>query len=207
MIRTGYSFRTAAGHTEDVLSEAYFQAWRQASTFNAGRASALTWLLTIARSRALDRLRVERNRHGGLGGAPEMPEEREPACPLPGPDGLLEATQSKARVEHALARLSGPERWILTLAYYQDLTHVEIACATDIPLGTVKSTIRRALQKIGKTIAIAPIAPGLRFGADLELHQGDFHVGVKDVHPARIDTPGGATLFPRGASPHPDQPI
>ena len=142
--------------TEDVLSDAYFQAWQQAHLFDPRRGSALTWLLTTARSRALDRWRAERLRHGGLDGAPEFDAAAQEDAASPGPETLLEATQASQHLHAALTRLSANERWVLGLAYYRDQTHGEIAALTGLPLGTVKSLISRSQSKLREALTPAP---------------------------------------------------
>jgi RNA polymerase sigma-70 factor (ECF subfamily) len=141
-------------HAEDVLSDCYFQAWRNAARFDAGRGSALTWLLTMARSRALDRMRQETLRHGGLAGAPAFDADARAAEPgdEPGPDQLLESVQSCTRLHAALAKLSANERLALGLAYFRDHTQSEIATLTGLPLGTVKSLINRAQHKLREAL-------------------------------------------------------
>ncbi len=135
-------------HTQDVLADCYFQVWRESSRFEAERGSAITWLLTIARSRALDRLRQEALRHGGLSGAPlHNPDETRPHD-SPGPDALLESVQSETRLHAAIVLLSPHERWVLGLAYFKEHTQSEIAQLTGFPLGTVKSLMNRAQQKL-----------------------------------------------------------
>lgn len=141
--------------TEDVLSDAYFQAWQQARQFDPLRGSALSWFLTTARSRALDRWRAERLRHGGLDGAPEFDAPALQDEASPGPDTLLEATQAGQHLHAALTRLSANERWVLGLAYYRDLTHSEIAALTGLPLGTVKSLISRSQSKLREALTPA----------------------------------------------------
>lgn len=142
-------------HLEDVLSDAYFQAWQQAARFDAQRGNALTWFLTIARSRALDRLRAEKLRHGGQAGAPGFDSQDLPDDAQPGPDALLELTQATSQLHAALGRLSSNERWVLGLAYFRDLTHTEIASLTGLPLGTIKSLISRSQQKLRATLGDA----------------------------------------------------
>ena len=139
-------------HAEDVLADCYFQAWRNARQFDAGRGSPLAWLLTMARSRALDRLRQESVRHGGLAGAPGGAADGEDLGTLPGPDQLLESVEASTRLHAALAGLSANERWVLGLAYFRDHTHGEIATLTGMPLGTVKSLINRAQRKLRETL-------------------------------------------------------
>lgn len=99
-------------YAEDVLSDAYFQAWRDVARFDARRGSPISWLLTIVRSRALDRLRAEQLRHAGLEGAPEFNEDDLEDEAQPGPDCVLEHTQTHSRLHQALASLSAQERWV-----------------------------------------------------------------------------------------------
>ncbi|MDB5870901.1 MAG: polymerase sigma factor [Ramlibacter sp.] len=145
--------RVAGGtHAEDILADCYFQAWRNAAQFDAQRGSALGWLLSMARSRALDRMRQEMVRHGGLAGAPAFDADNTEATPDPGPDALLESLQSSSRLHGALAQLSANERWVLGLAFFRDHTQSEIAALTGLPLGTVKSLINRAQHKLRETL-------------------------------------------------------
>lgn len=141
---------------DDVLADAFFQAWREASRFDARRGGPLTWLLMIVRTRALDclRQRAARPAAGGEDEADQILSEQ------PGPAEWLAQVQAGSRVQRALAELSAQERWLLALAYYRDLTHVQIATATALPLGTVKSCLLRAQQKLRERLAdVGPAAP------------------------------------------------
>ena len=142
---------------EDVLADCYFQAWRQAGDFDAARGSPLGWLLALARSRALDRLRQEAVRHGGASGASAWEPDAADAHPDPGPDALLESVQQRGHLHRALQQLAPNERWVLGLAYFRDLTQAEIAARTGLPLGTVKSLMTRSQQKL--RLALQPIRP------------------------------------------------
>lgn len=133
---------------QDVLADAYFQAWREVARFDTKRGAAVTWLLTLVRSRALDLLRHQR-------ASPEVEaaEPPEPATPSPGPEALLAGMQAGSQLRAALAELSSNERWVLGLAYYRDLSHREICAETGLPLGTVKSLILRAQTKLRERLA------------------------------------------------------
>ena len=139
-----------ASDLDDLLADAYFQAWREAARFDAERGSAVTWLLTLVRSRALDLLRRQRASHEVEADNESPPET---ASDLPGPDELLSGTQTGTRLHAALAQLSSNERWVLGLAYYSDLSHREICAQTGLPLGTVKSLILRAQGKLREQLA------------------------------------------------------
>ena len=137
---------------EDVVSDCFFQAWRNANRFDAERGSALTWLLTMARSRALDRMRQETLRHGGQAGAPAFDADETQAGSGPGPDQLLESVETCSRLHTALSKLSANERWVLSLAYFREHSQSEIATLTGLPLGTVKSLINRAQHKLREVL-------------------------------------------------------
>jgi RNA polymerase sigma-70 factor (ECF subfamily) len=155
-IATSVVYRIAgSNYTEDILSDAYFQAWQQSSQFQSERGSALAWFLAISRSRALDKLRAERLRHCGLSGAPDAGDNESVQSPLPGPDSLLESVQARGHLHCAIAKLSAPERWVLGLAYYREMNHSQIAGVTELPLGTVKSIVSRAQRKLRGAITAA----------------------------------------------------
>lgn len=129
---------------EDVLADAFFQVWREAGRFDPARGSAVTWLLTLVRSRALDLLRHQR---AGVPveSADELPDR---ASDLPGPDELLALARAGSRLHTAMSTLAPNERWVLGLAFFRDLTHQQIADNTALPLGTVKSLILRSQLKL-----------------------------------------------------------
>jgi RNA polymerase sigma-70 factor (ECF subfamily) len=108
----------------------------------------MAWLLTIVRTRALDCLR-QRQARGQPGDAQPPDVESDE----PGPADLLARAQVGSRLQAALGRLSHQERWLLGLAYYRDHTHVQIAAATALPLGTVKSILLRAQHKLRTLLA------------------------------------------------------
>ena len=142
--------RRVAGdaYAQDVLADAYFQAWRDAARFDSGRGGAMTWLLTLVRTRALDRLRQEALRHGGKVAAAHCEPDTMQTSEEPGPPDLLETVETRSRLHALLARLSANERWVLGLAYFRDHSQMEIARITGMPLGTVKSLMTRAQHKL-----------------------------------------------------------
>lgn len=127
---------------EEVAEEVFFQVWRQAPRFDPERGRPLTWLLGMARSRAIDAIRREaRFQHE------ELDEE---SAPLSAPtaesgDELLAVAQGHAELHRALLLLKPQPRQLVALAFFNGLSHEEIASQTSLPLGTVKSQIRRAL--------------------------------------------------------------
>ncbi len=134
---------------EEVVEETYWQVWRQAPRFDAARGRPITWLLAMARSRAIDMLRREqRFQHD------ELPDDdvADAAQAAPPPQDLLEATRGNAHVHAALASLEPRARQLVALAFFRGLTHEEIAEQQGMPLGTVKSLIRRALQQLKRVM-------------------------------------------------------
>lgn len=122
---------------EEVVCDTFVQVWHSARQYDPQRGSALGWLLTICRSRALDRRR--RNRSGVHAAA--YCEEQWGV----GSDDLLQIFEQDSAVFRAVAGLSPIRRRLIALAFFQGLTHEEIASETQLPVGTVKSHIRRAL--------------------------------------------------------------
>ncbi len=127
---------------EEVTEDVFWQVWRQAPRFDATRGSVVGWILTIARSRALDALRRGER-------AEALDEETLASLPGAGdPHDLLLAVQRNDRLHRALSGLDPLPRQLLALAFFRGLTHEEIASHMRLPLGTVKSHIRRALLRL-----------------------------------------------------------
>ena len=133
---------------DDVLADAYFQVWREAARFDPARGSAVTWLLTLVRSRALDLLRRQRALAQIETPVETAEEATDGPSALPGPDEVLAVARAGSRLHAALATLSVNERWVLGLVYFRDLTHAQIAECTGIPLGSVKSLLLRSQAKL-----------------------------------------------------------
>jgi len=137
---------------EDVTIEVYLQAHRLAGAYDRERGSPLAWLLTLTRSRALDRLRAERRRW--------LLEEPLEASVLPsdvpGPADATEAALDRRRIQVALAALPAPQRELIELAYFGGLTQSEIAAQVALPLGTVKTRMRAGMMALRD--ALLPIS-------------------------------------------------
>ena len=129
--------------SEDVLQEVYITIWRRADRFEASRASVMTWISTIARNRAIDRLRAR----GPLAYA-EQVEELEIADEAPRAEALLEAAQSGEALGKCLSELDNRTETVIRTAFFEGLTYEALAVRMDTPLGTVKSWIRRGLMKL-----------------------------------------------------------
>ena len=129
---------------EDVVQEVFSQAWRTAVTFEARRGSVGAWLVMMARSRAIDRLRSRAVR-------PDQMITQDPDLMpslTPGPSDELLRNERAEHVRDALLALPGPQRTALELAYFEGLSQSEIAHRLAEPLGTVKTRIRSALQTL-----------------------------------------------------------
>jgi RNA polymerase sigma-70 factor (ECF subfamily) len=132
---------------EDVVEETFWQAWRQAGRFEPSRGAVQTWLLTIARSRALDRVRsLSRLREEPLDAADGGVAAQQAMAGDPGMDA--EASERRTIVLAALADLPPEQREALELGYFSGLSQSEIAERTGQPLGTVKTRMRLAMQKL-----------------------------------------------------------
>jgi RNA polymerase sigma-70 factor (ECF subfamily) len=132
---------------EDVLSDVFWQAWRQAARYDPSRGKPIAWLLTIARTRAVDRLRSRGRSPQMAGGA----EESDPPAAPAEPDPLVLSDMRNA-VREALQTLPEQQRMALEMAYFEGMTHTEIAAALGHPLGTVKDRIRTGMQHLKKRL-------------------------------------------------------
>jgi len=137
---------------EDVVQEVFTQAWRQASRYDASRGAVGAWLLIMARTRALDKLRARRARSGPQPLDDERLMEQVPAAGPDAAEHLVDAEQARI-VQRALGELPLLQRLAIELAYYEGLTQREIAERLEEPLGTVKTRIRLGLLKLREALA------------------------------------------------------
>jgi RNA polymerase sigma-70 factor (ECF subfamily) len=133
------------GRAEDVVQESFVRVWKRASSFDASRGSLRSWLLTVVRNRAIDYLR---------GTAARERDELELQVEVPargaGADPWREVSQSLERdaVKSALERLPREQRQTIELGYFGGYSQQEISRMIDVPLGTIKSRTRLALEKL-----------------------------------------------------------
>lgn len=192
---------------EDITQQVFLAAWRGRAGYRPERGPLPAWLLGIARRKTADALtsRTRRLRLVAAAGETLPREEHDPVHAL---DGVVD----RIVVGGELARLPGPQREVLTLAYYGDLTQVQIAEGTGLPLGTVKSHARRGLQRLRGRLApyYEPPAQGAgarRTGAQRPVSQSSAVAAIpSDVGPSRMtsgsEVPGGGTQGPSASLPH-----
>lgn len=138
LMRTG----ATADAAEDFAQEALFSVWRKASYFDPARASASTWIFTIARN-----LRIDAARRSKRASVYAILEEMEPESPEQ-PDEVLGAAERQERVRAAMSVLPPEQLEVIRLSFVDGLTHSEIAQALNLPLGTVKSRTRLAMTRM-----------------------------------------------------------
>ncbi|GAA4643117.1 sigma-70 family RNA polymerase sigma factor [Pontixanthobacter gangjinensis] len=139
---------------EDALQDVYISLWRSAGRYDPARASPISWLATFARNRAIDRLRS-----GGGGGrvqreAAPIEEAAEISDSAPLADAMLETTQRDAKIHHCLGELEDRTQDAIRTAFFEGTTYAELAEAKDVPLGTMKSWVRRGLEKLKRCLDI-----------------------------------------------------
>lgn len=143
----GFLMKSGAGAAlaEECAQDVMATLWQKAHLFDPARASVATWVFTIARNRQIDALRrARRAEPEALDWGP---------TPEPEPAEALAMQEETALLGRALAALPGPQRALIERAFYGDLTHSEIATETGLPLGTIKSRIRLALEKLRRQMA------------------------------------------------------
>ncbi len=131
------------GDAEEVLQETYMTVWRRAASFNASKASAITWLIALARNKAIDRLR---RRHEELRGNPAGIEEAVDERPTPA--AYAQTSQEYQRLQDCLDELEPQQQSSVCEAFFTGATYRQLAERCDVPLGTMKSWIRRSLMQL-----------------------------------------------------------
>lgn len=132
-----------SGHAEDVMQDIFFQLWRNPASFSASRGSLASWLLVVARNRAIDRLRQQR--YG-------VPVDEVMVASAINLQNEAERTIIMERVQGIVGDLPKEQQQSLQMAFFEGLSHSEIAEKTGQPLGTVKTRIRSALASLRKRL-------------------------------------------------------
>lgn len=128
---------------EEVLQEVYTTVWRRAETFDAARAGAMTWLITLARNKAIDRLRQHREQWQ------EAPEGLDPVDEdQPSPAHQAQQSQDRQRLERCMDALEPQHKSAVREAFFSGATYNDLATRCQVPLGTMKSWIRRSLIRL-----------------------------------------------------------
>ncbi|WP_114227182.1 MULTISPECIES: sigma-70 family RNA polymerase sigma factor [Sphingomonas] len=126
----------------DVLQDVYLTVWRKADRFDAGRASPITWLALIARSRAIDLIRRRKATAEPIESALDIPDENPDALTL------ASASEDRGRLEHCLGELDERGRQMIRAAFLDGFSYPQLAEREGVPLPTMKSWIRRSLQRL-----------------------------------------------------------
>ncbi|PKU22281.1 RNA polymerase subunit sigma [Telmatospirillum siberiense] len=132
---------TEAAVAEELAQDAMLAVWRKAASFDPSRASAGTWIFTIARNLRIDMLRKERRPEINIDDPELVPD------PAPRADEVMVTEQSERRVHAVMAGLPAEQTEVVKLSFYEDTPHAEIAARLKIPLGTVKSRLRLAMKR------------------------------------------------------------
>jgi RNA polymerase sigma-70 factor (ECF subfamily) len=140
------------GLAEDVVQEVFLTLWRDPDRYDPSRGGFATWLLTLIHHKAVDAVRRESTLRRRMVAAPEAGEDWSPT-PVPGADQAAMARVAAGQVRAALHRLPPKQRQVLALAYFGGHTQREIAVLTGVPLGTVKSRMFTAVQRLRAMLA------------------------------------------------------
>jgi RNA polymerase sigma-70 factor (ECF subfamily) len=146
----GYLLRLGleAAQAEELSQEVMIAVWRKAASFDPQQAGVTTWIFRIARNRRIDAFRRE---HRGAFDPDDPVLQPEPEV---APDATMDMAAREAEVRAALAELSEDQRLLVREAFYEDLSHSQIASKTGLPLGTVKSRLRLAFTKLKLSLAL-----------------------------------------------------
>jgi RNA polymerase sigma-70 factor (ECF subfamily) len=137
-----------AGAAEEITQDVFVNIWDRAASYRPEQAKVSTWLTSIARHRAIDVLRRRGVRPEGHSVDWEAATPEATTARIAGPEQAVEQYLEQQRVRAAVASLPEEQRRVLSLAFFEGLSHSEIATALDQPLGTVKTRIRLAMQKL-----------------------------------------------------------
>jgi RNA polymerase sigma-70 factor (ECF subfamily) len=143
-----------ADDAEELVEETFWQAWRQAGRYDASRGAISGWLVVMARSRALDRVRLRGWQRAGANASMDGASAPEPVIEVGGPLDAAELDETRRLVRAALERLPAEQRETVEMAYFRGMSQTEIAAATGQPLGTVKTRARLALQKLREALSV-----------------------------------------------------
>ena len=135
---------------EDALQDVYVNLWRSANRYDPDRASPISWLATFARNKAIDRLRTGKVQRGAV----SVDEAMEITDDAPLADAMLETEQRDAKIHRCLGELEERQQDAIRTAFFNGATYAELAEAREVPLGTMKSWVRRGLAKLKRCLEI-----------------------------------------------------
>lgn len=138
-----------ADEAEDVVEETFWQIWQRAASYDATRGTARTWILTICRSRALDRLRSKQRQREDANADINILRDS-----APDPSADAEGAERRTLVFNAMEELPYDQRRALELAYFRGLSQSEVADFLDEPLGTIKTRMRLGMQKLRDKLGV-----------------------------------------------------
>jgi RNA polymerase sigma-70 factor (ECF subfamily) len=150
-----YAVLGDAADAEEAVADAFLQAWTSAASFDAARSSVAGWITMMTRSRALDRVRARGRRSALIERVTTVAgvDATTPSNP-PDPSAHAERREAGEQIASALAQLPHPQRRVIELAFFGGLSHSEIAEELGEPLGTVKTRLRAAMEKLRAALAV-----------------------------------------------------
>ncbi len=144
---------------EELVQDVMFTVWRKSESYDPTKSAVSSWIFTIARNLRIDALRREQRR------AFDPNEPALESTPVPQPDARLTSAAEQQRVRSVLEALPQEQAAVVSLAFYEGKSHGEIACHLAIPLGTVKSRMRLAFQRLREALGTSVAAPAARAAA------------------------------------------
>lgn len=161
-----YRLLNNAQDAEDIVSEVFLKVWHEPERYDPARGPVMAWLMVMARSRALDELR----KHKHAQRCQQSDAAVDEILQAPSPMEVLSSWQQGSRVQQALMHLSEIQRQLILLAFFEGLSHAEIAIRMALPLGTVKSHLRRAQSTLEQLLE--DLAPDLAGSPPVSLNTG-----------------------------------
>ncbi len=149
-----YAITKSHHEAEEVACDVYTQIWIKACNFSTDRGKGMAWLMTICRSRSLDTLR--RKQVQTSSDSADTISSEDTVAELQTPEVALSRFQQNSEITRALGTLSGVQRDAIMLAFFHGSSHGDVATILGLPLGTVKSHLRRALQSMQNVLELSP---------------------------------------------------
>lgn len=137
-----YGILSSSGEAEDVLQDIYVAIWQRADQFDPHRGTAMTWLISLARNKSIDRLRQSRETTGDEADWGQIVDERAT------PSEVADMSQEHRRLDSCIRKLEGRQRGVIVEAFYTGATYAELAARLSVPVGTMKSWVRRSLLQL-----------------------------------------------------------